>query len=108
MPLELTITNEEKVRVILSPKTHAGQPAAVDGIPEWQVLTGDGTVDADEDGMSAFIVSPDITLGDTLVQVSADADIGAGVVTITDTVLLHVTGALAVNLGITAETPVPK
>jgi hypothetical protein len=29
-------------------------------------------------------------------------------VTITDTVLLHVTGALAVNLGITAETPVPK
>lgn len=107
MPLELTITNEEKIQITIRPVTNQGSPALLDGPPSWVVLSGESTVEPAPDGLSAYLISGD-NLGDTLVQVEADADLGAGVVTIMDTVLLHVAGALAVNLGLTAGTPEPK
>ena len=109
MPEEREITNEQKMRVLLAPKTESGHPAAVDGTPEWSILTGDSVVvEAAADGMSAFIISSDEILGDSLVNVRADADLGTGVVTIQDTVLVHVRGAMAANVGLTIETPIPK
>jgi hypothetical protein len=108
MPLELSCTNEEKIRATLHPLTHAGQPATVDGPPQWAVTSGDATLEVEPDGMAAWLISHDTMLGDTVFQITADADLGAGVVSISDTILLHVTGALATSLGLTAETPVPK
>lgn len=107
--LEITITNEQQVNVTLHPVT-SGQPprpAPVDGAPTWAVQTGDSTVNVAADGLSADLISSD-TPGDTVILVSADADLGPGVETITDLITLHVQGAHAANLGLVAGDPTPK
>lgn len=105
--LELSITNEQKIPVTLSPKTATGKPASVDGAPTWEVITGNSTVVPSPDGLSAELISSDDP-GDTDVLIKADADLGAGVVEISDIIRLTVVGALAANLGLTAGTPVAK
>ena len=105
--LEITITNEEQVPVRLSPKTSTGKPAAVDGVPTWEIISGESTVTASEDGLSATLRSSD-NPGDTEIMVKADADIGEGVTEISDIIRLTVAGAQAANLGLSAGQPVPK
>lgn len=105
--LEVKITNEEQVKVTLSPVTSTGKPAKVDGTPTWEVITGNSTVQAADDGMSADLVSSDDP-GDTDFLVKADADVGEGVTEISDIVRLSVAGAQAENLGLTAGAPTPK
>jgi hypothetical protein len=107
MALELNITNEQKQRVTITPLSAAGKPALIDGIPTWTVSAGDSTVDVAADGLSAFLVSSE-NPGDTVVLVQADADLGAGIETIADTINLHVAGARAANLGLASEAPVAK
>jgi len=107
MPLELKITNEQKIKVTLTPKTDTGKPAPLDGVPTWEVVSGNSTVVVAADGLSADLVSADDP-GDTQFLVSADADLGDGVETISDTIKLTVAGALAKNLGLTAGQPEPK
>ena len=98
MPLELSINNEQQVNVVLHPVTAKGNPASVDGAPAWSVVDGDSTVTPAEDGLSAELVSANAA-GDTHYLISADVDLGAGVITITDTILLHVVAAMAAALG---------
>ncbi len=105
--LELNITNEQQVVVTLHPVTEAGHPAPVDGAPVWSVVTGDSTVTPASDGLSATLVSADDP-GDTDFIVHADADLGGGITDISDIVRLHVAGAQAANLGLTAGDPTPK
>lgn len=107
MPAEVTITNEQKVPVTLAPVTATGKPAKLDGPPTWTVVSGEGTVEVSEDGLTATLVSSD-NPGDTQYMVEADADLGEGVETISDIVTLHVAGAKAANLGLTVGTPVAK
>ncbi len=107
MPLDLTITNEQKVQVTLNPVTDTGKPAKLDGAPTWSVINGTSTLDIAADGLSAFLVSGDDP-GDSDFLVSADADLGSGVTEISDTIRLHVAGAQAKNLGLVAGTPVAK
>jgi len=107
MPLDLAITSEEKIKVTLDPKTQSGKPATLDGVPTWEVISGNGTVVPESDGLSAFLVSGDSV--DTVVyRVSADADLGQGVRTIEDTITVTVTNAEAAALGLTAGTAEPK
>jgi hypothetical protein len=101
--LEVTITDEQKVPVTLTPLTAAGHPATVDGIPVWTVKTGDATVVTGADGLSAVLVSG--TDGDSEIGIAADADLGAGIETISATILLHVMAPKAANLGLTAGAP---
>lgn len=105
--LEIQITNEQQVKVTLNPVTATGKPAQVDGAPTWEVVTGNSTVTAAGDGMSADLISSDDP-GDTDFLVKADADLGEGVVEISDIVRLSVAGAQAANLGLTAGDPTPK
>lgn len=105
--LELKITNEQKIEVKLNPVSQGGKPVQLDGKPDWTVLSGDATVEPSEDGLSAFLVSGD-NPGDTQVLVEADADLGEGKVTVSDTIKLTVEGALAENLGLSAGEPVQK
>jgi hypothetical protein len=105
--IDITITNEQKVTFTLAPITATGKAAKVDGAPVWTVQSGDSTVVTAADGLSASLVSSD-TPGDTVVLVEADADLGSGVETISDIIQLHVQGARAQNLGLTAGTPEPK
>lgn len=105
--LELSITNEQKIPVTLTPKTATGRAATVDGPPTWTVITGKSTINVAADGLSAELVSADDP-GDTEILVKADADLGAGVVEISDVIRLSVVGALAANLGLSAGQPVAK
>lgn len=107
MPIAVKITNEQKINVTLTPVTDTGKPAKLDGVPSWEVISGNATVLPAEDGMSAYLVSADDP-GDTQVMVKADADIGEGVEEISDIVTLNVVGATAKNLGLTVGTPEPK
>ena len=105
--VESTITNEQKVTVTLNPVTDTGKPAKLDGVPKWSVVSGDSAVVAALDGLSADLVSSD-TPGDTTFLIDGDADLGSGVVDVQETILLHVAGAQAKNLGVKIGTPVAK
>lgn len=105
--LEITITNEQQVNVTLHPVTATGRPAPVDGAPTWTVQSGNSTVNPAADGLSADLISSD-TPGDTEILVEADADLGQGIVPISDIIRLSVAGAMAANLGLVAGDPTPK
>lgn len=107
MPVAVKITNEQKVTVTLKPVTDTGKPAALDGKPTWEVVSGNATVQVADDGLSAVLVSADDP-GDTQFLVKADADLGEGVEEISDVVTLNVVGATAKNLGLAVGTPEPK
>lgn len=108
MPVEVTITNEQKIKATLNPKTATGRPAQLEaGKTEWSVVSGDSTVSPSADGLSADLISSD-TPGDTVYLVTADADLGEGVENISDTITLHVAGAKAQNLGLTLGSPEAK
>lgn len=107
--IDVTISNSEKIQATLTPTTKppASKPAKLDGIPTWTVSIGDSTLDVAADGLSAFLVSSD-SPGETVVLIEADADLGSGVITISDTIKLSVTGENAENLGVTLASAVPK
>jgi hypothetical protein len=77
------ITTDQRFdNVVLSITDSRGRPAPVDGVPVW--ASSDETVltvTASVDGMSAVVDS--VAPGTARVTVSADADMGAGVVSIT-------------------------
>jgi hypothetical protein len=101
--LELSCTNEEKIKVTVNPVTTAGKKVTLDGPIAVSIQAGDGTVVLIDD-LSFYVVSGD-NPGDTSYLVSGDADLGAGVETISDIVILHVAGAKASNLGLVAGSP---
>lgn len=106
MPLEITLTTEQEVVVTATPVTPAGHPAQVDGPVQFSVQSGTCTVTPMTD-MSAKITSSD-ALEDSVVLVEADADLGAGVESVKDTVLVHVMHQNASSLGLQAGTPTAK
>lgn len=91
----------------LAPTTEAGNPATLDGAPVWTVVSGDATLEVAEDGLSAFLVSGAADVN-SVIEVTADADLGEGVVTLTDTIDLAVVAASASALGLVQGTPVLK
>jgi hypothetical protein len=107
MPASVNLTTEQKVKVTLAPVTANGQPATLDGPAEWSVESGDCTVEPEEDGLSAYILSGD-EIGESIVKVIADADLGEGVRHIEDLVTVQVTNAEAAALGLTVGAPEPK
>ena len=106
--LEITITNEQKIQVTLTPVTATNKPAQLDGGATFEVISGTATVAMIEGNpLSAFLVSGDLP-GDSEILVSADADLGDGVETISDIIKLTVAGAKAASLGLTVGAPVAK
>lgn len=101
-----TANTSEMFEATLTILDATGAPAKVDGIPVW--ASSDATVvsvTASADGMSAKV--PCIAPGTARITVTADADLGAGVSTITgvseDIVVTldpaHVASVLTLNLG---------
>lgn len=109
MPVEFMCTTEEMVTgVTINPTTSSGQPATLDGDPTVTLVSGDGTTE-DVDGQQLPNFLTGSTAGaDIVFLVEADADLGEGVVTISDTVTLHVTAPQAKNLGLGGGTVQPK
>lgn len=105
--MDITITNEQQVVVTLKPVSAKGRPMTLDGAPTWAVASGECTVVPAADGLSATIISGD-NAGDSEITVSADADLGSGVTTISDAIRVTVNGAQAQNLGLIASAPTDK
>jgi len=105
MPLEVSLSTEEKVRLSVTPMTPGGQPATVDGAVQWSV-EGACTLEA-IDATSTWVLAG-ATVGDSVVTAAADADLGTGVVPLADTATIHVANPMAANLGMEADEPVLK
>lgn len=105
MSIEVSVTTEQKVRLAITPMTPAGNPAPLDGPAQWSV-DGACTIEAIDD-TSAW-VSAAATIGDSVVTVTADADLGSGVVPLADTCVVHVANPMASSLGLAADEPVLK
>jgi hypothetical protein len=108
MPLDVTITNVQKIDITASPTTGSGKPAKLDGPLKVTVQSGDSTVTQDPANPLMFTLVSSDTPGDTVYLVDGDADLGSGVEDIQDTITLHVTGENAKNLGLVAGSPVDK
>lgn len=106
MPLNIAITNEQKILVTLAPTTASGNPAPLDGVPVWAVTEGDATLEVAEDGRSSYLISGDI--GSSLILVTADPDMGEGVREISDVIALTVVAAEAASIGLSAGSPEQK
>jgi hypothetical protein len=104
----LVLTDLQQVELSVAPVNAVGNPAPVDGEPVWAV--SDPTVltlQIASDGFSALAVTTG-KLGTCQVSVSADADLGPGVTTLTGTLDIEVKASQAVNLGMTVGTPTDK
>lgn len=99
----ITMTTEEKRLVQVQPMTAAGNPASVDGEAAFSVTSGTCTI-AEVDALSAYVVSGSEP-GDSTVTMTVDADLGAGVVPVMDTMVVHVTSATAASLTVTVGAP---
>ena len=96
----LSLSTIQKCTVSIKPVDAKGNPAAVDGIPAWNV-SAEGTVSLfpAADGMSCDVVA--VGVGSVQVNVTADADLGAGVKTIMGVLDVTVVAAEAVGFQIT-------
>lgn len=106
--LNIASTNEEKVTVIATPLTGQGRPAQVDGPLRVTVQSGSGTVEQDPAKPLEFKAVSGDAPGETVYLVEADADLGAGVTLISDTVVYAVAGAQAASFGLSAGAVEPK
>ena len=106
--MSLVLTDMQKVQLSIQPVDGAGNPAPVDGPPIWESSDpGVLTLEASTDGMSA-IASAVGPLGAAQVKVSADADLGEGVETITGILDVQIVADKAVSLAVQAGVPEPK
>ncbi len=103
MAFELTDCQQVTLSVTFLDKK--GNPARVDGAPAWLVDNPNVlALTPAADGLSCLVsaVGP---LGSALVTLTADADLGAGVVSVIGTFAVDVTAGAATTVAITAGTP---
>jgi hypothetical protein len=108
MALNIASTNEEQVPVTAAPVTASGKPAPVDGALFITVQSGEGTFSQDPAFPLVFKAISGDNPGETVYLVEADADLGEGIVTISDIVTYNVTSALAASFGLAAGPAEPK
>lgn len=103
----LVLTDVQKVALSIQPVDSVGNPAPVEGIV-WSVSDATLlTVTPAADGLSAVCeaVGP---LGTAQVNVSADADMGSGVVTITGVLDIQIVAGQATSINIGSGAPEDK
>lgn len=109
MPHATACSNEGKKVVTVTPQTKTGKPTTLDGNLVVSVQSGDGTFKYDPAVApnDVEVISGDL-MADTVYLVKGDADRGAGVVEIQDTITLTVTSAQANAFGFSSGPEVPK
>lgn len=114
--LDVTLDNSTKARIRVVPTTASGKPARIEA---GSLTVTPGTA---PDGVSnpvvaiesddTFTVQADLADGtataDLDFTVTGDADLGAGVTTLTDVVRAHLQTEQATNLGLTQVEIVPR
>lgn len=102
--------DSEQVRAKINPTSRAGNPAPVEaGTVVW-TSTDEGiftVVPNPENEQEALVVSTG-PLGIAALSVSADANLGEGVETVTDTIDIEIVAGRASNLGLQFGVPEPK
>ena len=112
------LRTDQKCTVSLSSITdNSGNPAKIDGLPDWSVAP-DGVVAlaVAEDGMSVVVTAEDINVGGdeepdfeaALLTVRVDADLGEGVRELVGTLEFQVIAGEAQVIGLTVGEPEPK
>ena len=100
--ISVVMTNVEKAILTIAPITSTGKPASLDGVPTWIVNDPDATLGpivASADGLACEVPSSDGVTGSTgTVTVEADADLGAGVVVISETFGFTINHPMAASL----------
>jgi len=99
------ISDLQKFGVSITPVDAKGNKATVDGVPAWN--SSDPallTVTPSADGLSATVTAVGPT-GTAQVSVTADADLGPGVATISGTLDVQIEASAAVSLTIATEAP---
>lgn len=107
--LRMQMDTDQKVSAALAILTAGGQPARVDAAPAWSVEATDievVTMEVAEDGLSATFTA--VGVGTAQVTVTADADLGEGVRTITAIGAITVVPAGAAVLTLSFGEPEPK
>ncbi len=101
----LTLTDIQRCALTIRPVDARGNPAPVEGAPTWG-LSDPALLDLQvaADGLSATVLARG-PLGTGQVRVDADADLGAGVQTITGLLDVEVVASQAVSLEIATGTP---
>jgi hypothetical protein len=107
MPPSLVLTNAQKVKLTIAPVDAAGNPAAIDGLPEWSDINGLFAFEAADGPLSIYAITLG-PVGQTSINVTADADLGEGAVPISGSLEVEVVASQAVTLSIVAGTPEPK
>jgi hypothetical protein len=106
-PMSVPIKETQQVTLTANPLNAKGNPAPVDGVPEWQIDNPAlGTITPAADGMTALFKASGGP-GTVIAKVIADADMGAGVRSIEGTIEIIISAVVleAVSIGITAGTP---
>jgi hypothetical protein len=101
----MILTDTQKVSCTIDPRNSKGNPAPVDGVPEWASSNAAvATVTPAADGLSAVVVA--VGIGLAQISVTADADLDVGETrNISGTLDIDVRASEAVTLGITPGTP---
>lgn len=101
----VTMTATQEFECTISPVDKKGNPATLDGVPEW--LTDNPAVLAltpAADGLSCKVTAVGM-IGVANVQVTGDADMGAGSTPIIGTIDCEVTAGQAIMINITPGAP---
>ena len=103
--MALILTDTQQCALGIDPRNAKGNPAPVDGVPQW--ASSDPAVAVVEpaaDGLTAVVKA--VAQGTTQISVTADADLDEGEVrNITGVLDVEVRPAEAVTMGITTGTP---
>lgn len=103
MAFAMTVTQQVDVTIAITDKK--GNPAAVDGVPEWATDNSDVvSLTPSPDGMTCTVVAVGM-IGTANVQVSADADLGSGTTPVIGTLEVGVTAGTASVISLTPGTP---
>lgn len=102
----LTLTSEEQSVLHAAPVTEAGNSAGVDGTITW-TNTDPALITITPNGFDCDVVTNG-PLGSATVTASADADLGADVTLISESVTVTVVAPEAFGIELTADDPILK
>ena len=108
MAIAVVIGDDQQVRLSINPLDRAGNPARVDGAPSW-VSSNESivSIQPEANGLVALAVAVN-QIGVAQITVTADADLGSGVLNLSETATISVVGGQAVSLGMSAGAPEPR
>jgi hypothetical protein len=101
----ITINETQKVLLTAEPLSAKGNPAPIDGAVVWSVVSGSEFITITPvDNLTAYAtaIGP---VGIAIAQATADSDLGAGTIFISNTIEVEVIGGQAVTLNIIPGTP---